>query len=116
MTLENAQQLVVRKINENSQYKMVVKEVKEKPDGWVFYYDSEEAVKTGDWQTTGFRGTSPYSLAKMELLDTFPIRVTLFSMNDPGEGFESDCGNGDKIWVRGWRCGSISIMQIRQAL
>jgi len=59
MTLETAQDLAVKKINENSQYKMVIIEVLEKPDGWVFFYDSEEAVKTGDWKKYGVPGNVP---------------------------------------------------------
>jgi hypothetical protein len=64
MTAEDARRIAEQKINENSQQKMAIKEVIEKPNGWVFFYDSEMAVKTGDWQKYGVPGNVPLFVAK----------------------------------------------------
>lgn len=64
MTLESATAVAEKKINESSQHKVAIKEIKEKPDGWVFYYDSEQAVKTGDLEKHGVPGNVPLFVGK----------------------------------------------------
>lgn len=58
-TLENATALAEMKINEQSSHKMAIKEFKNTADGWVFFYDSEQAVQTGDIQKYGVPGNVP---------------------------------------------------------
>lgn len=64
MTIEKATKIAEQKINENSQQKMAIKEVVEKPSGWVFFYDSQEAVDTGNWEKYGVPGNVPLFVAK----------------------------------------------------
>ncbi len=56
--------LVEEKINENAQHVMVIKEVQEKVDGWLFFYDSQAAVASGDVQKDGVPGNVPLFVGK----------------------------------------------------
>jgi hypothetical protein len=64
MVPESVIALAQAKINEDSQRTMAIKQVKETSNGWVFFYDSEEALRTGDWQKYGVPGNIPLYIGK----------------------------------------------------
>lgn len=64
LTLEQATQLAEQLINKNASVHMVIKDVTEKSTGWIFYYDSVEAVQTGDYQKYGVPGNNPLFVGK----------------------------------------------------
>jgi len=64
ITKEEAEKLAIQKINENSSHEMVISKIKENPDGWIFYYDSKEAVETGNVEKYGIPGNVPLFIKK----------------------------------------------------
>lgn len=77
MTLEQATQLAKLTINEHSEYQMLIKEVKVKDTGWIFYYDSKEAVESDNQQKDGVPGNVPLYIG------TDGITKYLPNPNDP---------------------------------
>lgn len=63
LDLESATVLAQEKINENNSHTMAIKKVEENEQGWIFYYDTEEAVATGD-PLMGVPGNTPLFIGK----------------------------------------------------
>lgn len=64
LTIEKATQMATQMINQTAPVEMAIKNVVAKSTGWIFYYDSAEAVKTGNWQTYGIPGNNALFVGK----------------------------------------------------
>lgn len=64
ITREDAITLAEQKIHEQSKQVLVIKEVKTTDTGWIFYYDSKEAVETGNQERDGVPGNVPLYIDK----------------------------------------------------